>query len=396
MYVNETLYHTACVQPYMSECLNCRSRHFTESDQIEFVSWKSIQTWICAVCLELSSQRLNYRSWTATTIGKGQGTIVRSTRGWSAEIECYITNIGKINSAFAKLPDTFGINRDGSLEAKSGGSEGKKLSDGRRLVKGMELTTPVLRGTEGETYLKNICDALNADDTAKVDHTCGLHLHIDMSDIRYNHEAIKNLMAFHWIYEGVIKSFLPGTRRLNIFCQSTRNDYSLTGIARAENIQKLATLWYKKRRDLSHYNKKHPRYHGINFHSFFTDGHVEIRYHSGTTNLKKILAWASLHVAIIDYCAGLKNAITVDEIIRANTTLTKKPRTLSTLTKKLFEAIDLPTEVREYFLSRQKKFKDSPQITEAEYLEQEKRLDAKDSDQATTTATVDLSTVVMN
>jgi hypothetical protein len=42
------------------------------------------------------------------------------------------------------------------------------------------------------------------------------------------------------------------------------------------------------------------RYFGVNFHSIFYRGTLEIRYHCGTTNAQKILNWVSLHQQILD------------------------------------------------------------------------------------------------
>lgn len=351
------------------KCQNCSKNYQISDPNINFISYKGVGVWRCYLCIpsRSSSTSINTRSWTSTVVGSGYGSTVKSERGWSSEIECYVTDINNTANNLGKLPTTFGIARDSSLR-----NAGMHLPDGRTLASGIEIQTPILRGKNGEIYLKDICKALNKDNNAYVDFTAGLHLHIDMSDCRKDTETIKRLLIFHWMYEPVIMSFLPSNRRANIYCQSIKNDYSFKRISNAENYADLHKIWYKNREGLSRFDKKHPRYHGINFHALFQDGHVEIRYHSGTTNSKKILQWANLHTRIIDYCMGKIGSVqSVSELISHGLTPFGRPRSLSKLTTQLFDMLQLDEESKNYFKDRQKKFVNSQTAQEVEFIEKE-------------------------
>lgn len=357
-----------CAIKYGVICLVCTQMYIESSSRIDYRrSSTGGAGWICDRCFNIEPARLNHRNWTSIVHGSGRGKTVESARGWSVEIECYTTNRGKLAVEFNKLPSTFGINRDGSLK-----NVGNETRDNKVLAEGIEITTPILKGVEGEKYLKNLCAALNKEDNARVDLTCGTHLHIDMSDLRRDFTAIQKILAFHWIYETVLMSFLPSTRRANIYCQSLKNNYSIKRIQHTTTYDELYRLWYKNRNIDSRYNKKHTRYHGINMHSLFANGHIEVRYHSGTTNPKKILHWAALHTRIIDLCGGLTGkTVDVEKIISSGLTPLGRSRSLSVLTNQLFDLLALSEDTKKYLLQRQKKFKDMPKSTEVEFIEKD-------------------------
>ena len=357
-----------CWINYQVKCRQC-NRYFLEEDTTIDYRYSRAGSigWFCNNCHARGNLRLEHRPYTSIVVGSGKGDIVDSARGWSTELECYTTDQPKLAEEFSKLPTTFGINRDGSLR-----SVGESTSDGKSLAEGIEITTPVLKGVAGEKYLKDLCAALNKDDNTRVNLTCGTHIHLDMSDLRGDFATVQRLLVFHWVYETVLMSFLPSTRRANEYCQSLKNSYSIKRILATKDYDELYTLWYKNRNISSRYNKKHTRYHGINMHSLFADGHVEIRYHSGTTNPKKILHWVALHTRIIDACGGLTNkAIDVHTLAGNALTTLGRSRTLSILTTQFFEWLNLKEDTREYFLSRQKKFKDMPESREVEFIEKD-------------------------
>jgi hypothetical protein len=98
-----------------------------------------------------------------------------------------------------------------------------------------------------------------------------------------------------------------------------------------EDLKKVAALWYRTKPDgvssvSSGGHRSHgSRYFGINFHSLFSAGHYEIRFHSGTLNRKKVYAWIALHQGIkqaalkrkplplrdLDLCLTRKEQLTV-------------------------------------------------------------------------------------
>ena len=204
---------------------------------------------------------------------------------------------------------------------------------------------------------------------ARVNNSCGFHLHIDVSDIDsrrdlYDYSArsferakldkIKRLWLFYIAFEDVIQSFLPTNRRANGYCKPLKADYHYREIYNAESVEILERIWYRARTKADKDRKKEnskdeTRYRGINMHTLFRDRHIEIRYHSGTTNWRKILEWTNLHLTIIDYIFNNGVNFGLLENMIAEIDVAKK-------TQKFFEVLRLPKESSDYFLVRQSTF----------------------------------------
>ncbi len=359
----------SCYVEYAVACVGCGTTYTMEHQHIDLHMYRRDAQWLCNGCWDRINRTIKHRDYAhGYVVGAGEGKAIQSPRGWSCEIECYITDVPEAVDQFAKLPNTFGIGRDGSLV-----NNGQATQDGRELMVGVELTTPILKGVDGEKYLKGLCRALNYKDNARVDSTCGLHLHIDATDLMQNsYEGLQRLLVFHWLYEPVIMSFLPANRRANTYCQSLKNDYHYKKILEAKDLRTVKALWYKDRAHLNRYDKKHPRYHGINVHSLFEANNVEIRYHSGTTNARKIIYWASLHTRIIDYCLNQwKKPCNIHKIVDENLTITGRCKSLGRLTANMLADLELPEEVQKYFMERQLKFKNAKATMEVDFVEKE-------------------------
>ena len=91
------------------------------------------------------------------------------------------------------------------------------------------------------------------------------------------------------------------------------------------------------------------RYFGVNLHSFFHAGHVEVRYHSGTINAVKILRWVNLHASVLDRIAD--GSISLAALLTAQDALTMKDK-LTTF----FSLLCLSDDEQQYFLARAAKF----------------------------------------
>lgn len=252
---------------------------------------------------ESSQVSISTRNVQAENYGKIDevGEIVKSYRGYSAEIEFYITSPLKVYKAIQETPKCFGVSRDGSL------SSAESFTDTEYLGNGLEIQTGILHGIRGEQSIIDLTNNLSGG--AIVDRTCGLHIHLDLSDVKYNIEVLKRIMIFHLVFENVLHSILPQERRANRYCKSLRDSYTIEEIKNVKSVSELEQIWYRETnieriQSLKGQRYNETRYRGVNFHSLLAQGHIEIRYHSGTLNSKKILEWANLHARIIDFCAG--------------------------------------------------------------------------------------------
>lgn len=276
-----------------------------------------------------------------------QGRIIATDRIFSAEVECYYPDVDKHNEVAQKIPKEYGITFDGSLNED-----------------GIEFMTPLLKGEKGEKSLNDFIATLNKNGYY-IDRQCGLHTHLDGKDYIGNVEAIKRLFKFYVTFEEVLLSFLPASRRTNNFCRLLRQAYHVNEINNVYNIDEIELLWYRKasKDEVDNAKTEHyepTRYFGVNFHSLFSNGHLEVRYHSGTLNSEKIARWINLHCQIMDRVRKSDYKF-VDRLAII-------PATCLTLTDKVkafFEMLELSPDDRLYFSARARKFSNASLQEEA-------------------------------
>ncbi len=277
-------------------------------------------------------------------LGETKGTIVKSLRIFSAEMEANYSDMKSCNKACYRMPAEIGIAKDGSL-----GNQG------------VEFQTPLLQGKKGEECLKQTSTAL-IENNFSVDKLCGLHVHLDLRDWYASTDQsqfitnLKNLFAFYIAVEDIVLSFLPLSRRGNRYCQYLKDTYSINDVRACNNLDEIEKLWYKTRSksfiDSAKSDKYHSsRYSGINFHSVLANKHLEIRYHSGTINARKILEWVNLHAIIVDSIASMPITWSIIEGIKSEIDLKTK-------TDLFFKILKLTPKSEKYFRDRQTRFSD--------------------------------------
>lgn len=132
---------------------------------------------------------------------------------------------------------------------------------------GIEIASPVLKGTDGLKALKVITDVLA--DIAKVGKTTGLHVH---HGVRAN-ELVK--ISKSWMtVQDAIYSMVPPSRHNNRFCRKWN-----VGYVPDSGIKN----WYKR--------NVGTRYVGLNLESFWIRGTVEFRCAAGSFDYEKISNW---------------------------------------------------------------------------------------------------------
>lgn len=264
------------------------------------------------------------------------GTTIKSKRIFGVEIECIITEEGKniVGNAF---PDV-GIIADGG---------------------GYEFQTPLLSGIKGENYIKSLGEKL-LDNKAYVKESCGLHIHLDggkdfletVSTTPNSQKTrnLRNLLVFLVTYEGVIQSFLPYSRRYRPWTSPLH--FSFQEIQKCPTQFDIEKYWYNTQEksdimDRKNNKKGGPR-PGFNLSPFFSENHIEIRYHSGTVNPQKIIEWVNLFTTIMDKIAEGGYIVDLYSLSRAITTEEK--------TALMFQALGLAQSSVDYFIARQRLF----------------------------------------
>lgn len=157
---------------------------------------------------------------------------------------------------------------------------------------GCEVVSPILRGEGGITALRTVCQALSRAG-ARVNRTCGLHVHVGTNDLSANDVAM--ILSRYARFESVIDSWMPESRResRNTFCRSIQpivngriNNRSWT------NIPDVASQFGGV------------RYFKINMEAYARHRTIEFRQHSGTVNAAKIENWVRFLLAFIEASKG--------------------------------------------------------------------------------------------
>lgn len=270
------------------------------------------------------------------------GTYVKSKRLFGVELECFYENEDTAAAVLNKQPYALGVSGDGTIADNNGESD-----------YGIELQTPKLQGKNGEEFLFQLSSKI-IEAGFGVNKTCGMHVHLDSKDYLKNVDAAKSLMAFYVVFEDVILSLLPRSRRSNEYCRRLGNEYKLSDIINAENMEALERAWYKthsKTRVEELKDTRHDsRYSGINFHTFFAEGHMEVRYHNGTIVAPKILEWVNLHCQIMDL-------IIAGNFGRSEIMAAQEESQVADKAEIMFDLLGLSQRSKDYFFERQEKFK---------------------------------------
>lgn len=270
-----------------------------------------------------------------------KGDIMKTLRLVGIELEYYRFRYSE-KKFFIELnkPKRAFITRDGSVNG-----------DAKEIV-----TMP--RGGKDFEVLVN--DILNVAESVEADSSCGYHIHIDTRD--YKPRDIKNLFVSYLNIENSMFSLMPNNRKNNQYCYRLKNIYSHCYKTKIDDkIEKLKSFegkkgddgiirtFYQGSQDRGKYNSL--RYAWANFHSLFRDKNIEVRIHSGTANYDKIVHWASLQSAVVEY---VKNYGIIEQ--------TELKDILSELRSK-----DLITdETVTFYIQRSKKFNNNYQVASYE------------------------------
>lgn len=148
-----------------------------------------------------------------------------------------------------------------------------------------ELVSPILHGEQGLEELEKVCWVLDLCN-AKVNDTCGLHVHMDAAE--FDLTTWKNLILTYKRLEGVIDNFMPHSRRNNRYCKAL-TAITETSIKSARSISDLRTAFF------------HNRYHKVNLEAYARHRTVEFRQHGGSTNFTKMSAWIHFLAKMITF-----------------------------------------------------------------------------------------------
>ena len=173
---------------------------------------------------------------------------------------------------------------------------------------GGEFVTPICKYEDIETV--QACVRALRKAGAKVDNTCGLHIHIGAD--KHNARSLKNLaFTFKAKEELIYKAAGAEDRMNNQYCRRIGDDLINNLKAhRIMDMDKLADVWYTTYHATygrnQHYNES--RYHGLNYHSVWYHGTVEFRLFHATLHAGEIRAYINLCLAMSAQAINNKRA----------------------------------------------------------------------------------------
>jgi hypothetical protein len=171
---------------------------------------------------------------------------------------------------------------------------------------GLEMVSPILRGTEGLVEVMKVCKAI---ETAggKVDKTCGLHVHVGtgMMNLKQLRRVYLRWLQFEPLMETIFSESRRGAQR---YAESNLNAIG-TGTATLE--QKLTNAMHMSEHSHSvdqFFREFCPRgrYYKMNIEPQYTYGTVEFRGHQGSIDGDKITNYIRLMVNFVSVAIASK------------------------------------------------------------------------------------------
>lgn len=135
---------------------------------------------------------------------------------------------------------------------------------------------------------------------AKVNSSCGIHVHVDASN--HNRQSLKNLIGIMYSKEDILfKALRVNESRASRWCQKVREPMLRKARAlsseETKDLTQLESIWYEGNvSNREHYNWT--RYYALNLHSVFYRGTVEWRCFNSTLHAGRAAAYVNLCLAI--------------------------------------------------------------------------------------------------
>lgn len=166
----------------------------------------------------------------------------------------------------------------------------------------VEMVTPKLTYPELQKLQECVRRVRKAG--AKVNSSCGIHVHVDASN--HNRQSLKNLIGIMYSKEDILfKALQVSESRAEQWCQKVREPMlrqaRTLSADETPDLTKLENIWYEGFEDEDHSRRDHyngSRYYALNLHSTFYRGTVEWRCFNSTLHAGKVAAYVNLCLAI--------------------------------------------------------------------------------------------------
>ncbi len=231
------------------------------------------------------------------------------TRRWAAE--ALAEYFGTTPQYLGTYYDTWGVTdpegKVWKLMSDSSITPERKTADGYESLskhdtegreRQVEMVTPKL--TYAELPKLQECVRRVRKAGAKVNGSCGIHVHVDASN--HNRQSLKNLIGIMYSKEDILfKALQVSEARAGRWCQKVREPMlrqaRTLSSDETTDLTQLERIWYEGDvANTEHYNWT--RYYALNLHSVFYRGTVEWRCFNSTLHAGKVAAYVNLCLAI--------------------------------------------------------------------------------------------------
>jgi hypothetical protein len=175
-------------------------------------------------------------------------------------------------------------------------------------VNSVELVSPILSGIAGLREVAKVVK-LVADAGAKVNKSCGFHVHIDAQDL--SAKTMFNVYRRYALHEDKIDAFMAPSRRasVNVFCRSATTFLGQLEEADSDfaTCSTIASIM-EDERWVNGIGYIGGRYNKVNLCAFLRHGTIEFRHHAGTMNVNKVINWIAFCVNFVEVSVNTDTA----------------------------------------------------------------------------------------
>lgn len=159
----------------------------------------------------------------------------------------------------------------------------------------VEVVSPICRYEDIKVIQELIRELRSAG--AKVNSSCGIHIHLDAST--HDVKTLRNIVNIMASKEDLLyKALQVKPEREEDYCRKADTRFlDAMNYKKPKTMDQLETMWYNgASKRYQHYDDS--RYHGLNLHSVFSKGTIELRLFNSTLHAGKIKAYIQLCLAI--------------------------------------------------------------------------------------------------
>lgn len=171
----------------------------------------------------------------------------------------------------------------------------------------VEMVSPICKYEDIED-IQTIVRKLRREGRAKVNSSCGIHIHVDASV--YDARSLRNITNIMYSKEDLIyKALKVDVDREHRYCKKVDQSFiDRLNKMKPKDIRRVEEIWYKGNtsRSLEHYDRS--RYHALNLHSVFSKGTIEFRLFNGTLHAGEIKSYIQFCLAVSHQALTQKKA----------------------------------------------------------------------------------------